>query len=125
MSPLRYRLHRIKEAVFGDNEIIPEVLINHRYKLPSNIRVSWERDGAFIIGTVVANGEEFFAQGKSAKEFVECVNDAIYATFGIPVKYAEALGDYRLMPPKAEFERLNNQAIKKSNLIFGLEQKVA
>lgn len=122
MSPFRYRLHRTKEVLFGDNEIIYEVLIHHKANLPSNgVQVAWERDEEFIVGKVFVDGDTFIAQGKSAKEFVECVKDALYAAFNVPTKYAEALGgDYRLTPPENEFRDLNNKAIKKSRLVFGL-----
>jgi hypothetical protein len=118
MSPFRYRLHRIKEAIFGDDKIIYEVLIHHKQRLPANdVRVAWEREGDFIVGRINTDGHLFVAQGRSATEFIECVNDVLYAVYQVPIKYAESLGgDYRLTPPKAEFENLNNKAIKKSTL---------
>jgi len=121
MSPIKYRLHRIREAIFGDNEIIYEVLINHKANLPNTgVQVAWEREGNFIVGKILVGGETFVAQGRSAEEFVEEVNDTLYAAYSIPLKYAERLGgDYRLIPPRQEFEDLNNEAIKKSNLVFG------
>lgn len=121
MSPIQYRLHRIKEAIFGDNEIVYEVLIHHKTNLPSSdVKVAWERDGDFIVGRILVDDEPIIAQGRSAKEFVECVNDALYAAFKVPVKYAEVLGGYRLTPPKEEFKKLSDKAIKKSSLTFGL-----
>ncbi len=121
MSPIRYRLHRIKEAIFGDNEIIYEVLSHHKANLPTAVQVAWEREGDFIVGKILVGDETFVTQGRSAEEFVEGVNDTLYAAYGIPLKYAERLGgDYRLTPPRQEFEALNNKAIKKSNPAFGL-----
>jgi len=122
MSPLQYRLHRIKEAFFGDNEIIYEVLVHHKANLPSkDVQVAWEREGKYIVGRILVDGETFIAQGSSAKEFVECVNDALYAAFKVPVRYARALGgDYRLTPPEQEFRNLDNKAIKKSKLVLDL-----
>lgn len=121
MSPIKYRLHRIKEAIFGDNEIIYEVLIHHKANLPNiGVQVAWEREGDFIVGKILVGNETFVAQGRSAEEFVGEVNDTLYAAYNIPLKYAEQLGgDYRLTPPKQEFEALNNKAIKKSILAFG------
>lgn len=118
MSPFRYRLHRIKEAIFGDDEIIYEALLNYGNKLPSKgVIVSWERDGDFIVGKILADGQTFIAQGRSAKEFVEEVNDTIYAAYSVPMKYAERLGGgVRLMPPAKELEALNDKAVKKSSL---------
>lgn len=124
MSPIKYRFHRIKEAIFGDNEIIYEVLIHHKAKLPNTgVRVSWEREGDFIVGKILVGDESFVTQGRSAQEFIEGVNDTLYAAYGTPLKYAEQLGgDYRLTPPKQEFEALNNKAIKKSILAFDYVQ---
>jgi hypothetical protein len=122
MSPFRYRLHRIKEAIFGDDTIIYELLVHHKERLPSSeVRVAWEREGDLIVGKVFTDKNVFIAQGRSAKEFVECVNDALYAAYEVPAIYAERLGgDYRLTPPKKEFEALNDKAVKKSDLIFEL-----
>jgi hypothetical protein len=122
MSPLRYRLHRIKEAIFGEGEIIYELLAHYKMRLPTtDVAVSWKRDGAFIVGKVHIDNQTFIAQGRSAKEFVEGVNDALYAAYDVPLKYAERLGgDYRLTPPPKEFEALNNKAITQSSLVFDL-----
>lgn len=123
MSPLRYRWHRIMDAIFGDHEIVYEALIHYKYNLPSTgVQVSWEREGDYIVGQVlVEDGGVVIAQGKSPKEFIGCVNDALYAAFKIPMHYAEALGgDYRLTPPEKEFKDLNDKAIKKSRLVFEL-----
>ena len=122
MSPLQYRLHRIKEAIFGDDEIVFQVLAHHKARLPnSEVRVGWQRDGEFIVGKILDGENVFIAQGRSAKEFVQCVNDALYAAYEVPAKYAERLGgDYRLTPPSKEFEALNDKAIKKSDLVFDL-----
>jgi hypothetical protein len=122
MSPLQYRWHRIMDAIFGDREIIYEALIHYKANLPySGVQVAWERDGEFIVGKILVEEGIFIAQGRSAKEFIECVNDALYAAFGVPIKYAEALGgDYRLTPPENEFKDLNDKAIKKSRLVFDL-----
>jgi len=123
MSPFRYRLHLIKEAIFGDNEIVFEVLVHHKANLPNNdIRVEWKRDGEYIVGEVHAGGELYVAQGRTAKEFIETVNDALYATYSVPLKYAEKLGGaFRIAPSIEEFKRLNDAAIKGSNINFGHE----
>ncbi|MEA3248779.1 MAG: hypothetical protein U9Q03_00280 [Patescibacteria group bacterium] len=120
MSPFQYRLHRIREAIFGDSEIVYEVLILHEANLPNAISVAWERDKNFIVGKIhTEDNNDFVAQGRTAKEFVECVNDALFVAYEIPLKYAEALGgDFRLIPPKEEFAALNDKAIKKSEIAF-------
>ena len=121
MSPIRFRLHRIKEAVFGDGQIIYEVLIHHRNRLPNrDVKVSWERDGEFIVGKVSVGDDVFIAQARSAKEFVEEVNDTLYAAYRVPINYSEKLGgNYRLTPPGREFDALNDKAVQKSSLSLG------
>lgn len=120
MSPLRYRLHKMKEAIFGDGKIVYDVLLHHLRRLPkSEVQVAWQREGDFIVGRVAVGNELFIAQGRSANEFVEGVNDALYAAYDVPAKYAEQLGgDYRLVPPKEEFDALNDKAIMKSHPVF-------
>ena len=87
----------------------------------SGVQVAWERDGEFIVGQIMTDEGTFLAQGKSANEFVECVNYTLYAAFSVPMHYAEALGgDYRLTPPAGEFKDLKDKAVLKSRLIFDL-----
>ncbi len=121
MSPWRYRLHLIKQALSWDNEIVYEVLIHHQANLPNqNVQVSWERDDKYIVGTIKVGDDTFMTQGRTAKEFIEMVNDALYATYNIPPEYAAQLGgNFRLTPPKEEFEKLNNAAINESSIRFG------
>jgi hypothetical protein len=121
MSPFRYRLHRAKKALFGDNEIIYEVLMHHKANLPnSGVKVEWERDGKFIVGTIRVGTDEYMTQGLNAKEFVEMVNDVLYAVYDVPLEYAEQLGgDYRLTPSLEEFARLDNATVMKSTMNFG------
>lgn len=120
LSPIRHRWDLLKESLFGDQEIIWEVLVCYRDKLPSSdVQVSWMRDGEAIVGEITAEGNTFYTQGRTAQEFVEMVNDAIYAVYEIPLKYAKQLGgNYRLMPSEVEFEKLNNAAVKKSTIRF-------
>lgn len=117
LSPLQYRLALLKERVFGDKEIVPEVLICHRNKLPtSSVEVSWKRDGEYIVGAIKIEDEKYPTQARSAKEFVEMVNDVIYAVYEIPHKYIEPLGGaYRITPSQEEFAKLNDAAVKKSS----------
>ncbi len=120
LSPLQYRWSLVKKALFGDHEIIYEVLVHHKNNLPAkNVEVSWQRDGEYIVGTIMTGGETYMTQARSAQEFVEMVNDALYAAYEVPQEYAQQLGGYyRLMPSADEFNRLNNVAIKKSSLNF-------
>ncbi|MFH1047625.1 MAG: hypothetical protein V1738_04950 [Patescibacteria group bacterium] len=121
MSPIRYKLHLAKQALFGDGDIVYEVLSHHKDNLPnSNVEVSWVRDGEYIVGEIKIGNDSLMTQGRTAKEFVEMVNDTIYAAYDIPVKYAEALGGaYRITPSAEEFSRLNDIAVQKSRMDFG------
>lgn len=127
LSPLQYRWNLVKESLFGDPEVIWEVLVCYRDKLPRHgVQVSWTRDGEFIVGEISVDGNTFYTQGRTAQEFVEMVNDAIYAAYEIPMKYAKQLGgNYRLMPSTEEFEKLNNAAIKKSTIHFERSPAIA
>lgn len=128
LSPLQYRLHLLKEKFFGDKEKIYEILVCYRDKLPSaDVQVSWTRDEEFIVGAINIDGEKYFTQARSADEFVEMVNDAIYAIYEVPPKYAELLGAYRLMPQQEAYEKLKNVEIKKSSFDFQVltEKKVS
>lgn len=120
ISPIKHRLNLVKESLFGDPEIIWEVLINYRDQLPnSGLQVSWIRDGEFIVGKIEIDGQELYTQGHTAQEFVEMVNDAIYAVYQVPNRYSKQLGGkYRLIPSKLEFDKLNNSAITKSTINF-------
>ncbi len=120
LSPLKYKLSIIKEAIFGDSEIIFEVLVANAHKLSNPVSVSWKRDGDFIIGFIDVDGERYITQAKSAQEFIEMVNDVLYAVYKIPLNYAKELGGhYRVRPSQKEFDELNNTAIKKSSFNFG------
>ena len=121
MSPFKYRLSLIKRALSLDNDIVYEVLLHHKANLPnSGVSVSWVKDGGYIVGTIHVGQDTFMTQGRTAKEFVEMVNDALYAAFNIPPEYAQALGgDYRLTPPDDEFRKLNDAAVRESSIRFG------
>ena len=119
LSPIKYRLSLLRDILFGDQEIIGEVLVCEQNKLlGKNVQVSWQRDGKYIVGSIFMDGQKFMTQARSAKEFVEMVNDAIYAVYDVAPKYARQLGNYRLIPSQNEFEKLNNTAVKKSAFNF-------
>ncbi len=98
--------------------VIDEVAEFHAQNLPKNVRVSWERDGTMIVGTVFADGNEFMTQAESADEFVEMVNDAIYAVYEVPVAYISVLGKNRVQPTPDERAKLEDAAVKKSSPKF-------
>ncbi|MBN1585686.1 hypothetical protein JW899_04980 [Candidatus Uhrbacteria bacterium] len=113
-------MHLIRKALSWNDKIVYEVLVHHRANLPNkNIHVSWEKDGEFIVGTIRIGKDEFMTQGKSAREFVEMVNDAIYAVYDIPPEYADQLGgNFRLLPNEDDFRKLDDAAVRKSSLDF-------
>ena len=127
LSPIQYRLSLLKETLFGDREVAYEVLVCYQDKLPSaNIQVSWKREGDYIVGTISIDDEVYVTQARSAQEFVEMVNDTIYAAYEVPQKYIRHLGgNYRLMPSKEEFEKLNNLAAQESTFNFEKSKALA
>lgn len=127
LSPFKHRLALIKDALSWNDNLIYEVLLWHRRNLPSQgIEVSWTRDGEYIVGSIQVDGSTFMTQGKTAQEFVEMVNDALYAAYNVPLRYAQQLGGlYRLLPSEQEFARLNDVAVEKSSINFVLTPVVA
>jgi hypothetical protein len=112
----RYRLYLIRKALSWHNKIDFDVLAHHRANLPNaGVRVEWRRDGEYIIGTVKLHDGSIFTQGRTAMEFVEMLNDALYAAHDVPLEYSEALGgDYRLVPSPEDFQRLKDDAVMES-----------
>lgn len=95
------------------------------YRLPNNVRVSWFRDGKFIVGKVVAGEREFMTQGKNVDDFIEMVNDAVYAVENIPKNYIYTLRKIKTYEPSpAEEAKLRNLDVKKSELNFNKQKKV-
>lgn len=126
MSPLRYRLHLVWNALpWNKEEVIPEVAEVHVQNLPKHVEVSWERDGEMIVGTISLDGDAIMTQAESAKEFVEMVNDAIYTACNIPNLYVPVLGGLtRVHPTDEEFTKLDNASVKKSSPYFAQDKKV-
>jgi len=115
-TPFIRKLENLKERFFP-SEIIQEEFIAFSHSLPDGIKVSWKREGKFIIGKITDDDNIYYAQAKSAKDFVEMVNDVIYSVYGIKLQYYKSLGENRYFPNDSEeFERLNNKAIKKSEI---------
>lgn len=81
------------------------------------------RDGNLIVGEVKANDITFKTQGKSAQEFVDMVNDSLFAVYEIPVDYFGLLEGKRFHPSPEGFKKLNDMAVKNSALNF--ERKIA
>lgn len=110
-----YKLWMLKNKLYFD--FSEEAFECYREKLPENIQVVWERSGSFIVGRIYAEGEQFMTQAKSADEFIEMVNDTLYAAYEIPVAYIPYLGGLnRFKPPVEAYEKLNDAAVHKSNI---------
>lgn len=122
-SPIKHRLKvigtEIASRVFP-NRIIYEALVCHNSRLPKVVKVSWEREkDGFIVGKIVADDYELVAQGKNAKDFIETVNDAIFAACEIPSEYMVRLGGYnRFYPKPDQLEKLKDKSIEKHS--FGI-----
>lgn len=113
-------LKNLKNRIFP-SEIIKEVAISYNHKLPTNVQVSWFRDGNFIIGNINVDGSTVMTQAESADEFVDMVNETIYAVYGIPLEYAQHGGMKKFFPRPAEFQKLDNVAIKSSKMDLTVE----
>lgn len=123
LSPFNHKLNVVYSKIMAKifpSRIVYEVLVCHKNKLPEKVMVSWQREkNGFIIGKVTADDYNFVAQGKNAKEFIEGVNDAIFAICEIPVEYMEELGGYKhFFPTEEELERLKDKSI--SSYSFGI-----
>lgn len=100
-------------------EIIPEVLVAYYQKLPSNIQVSWWRDGEYIVGNVVAGDISFPTQGTNVGDFIRMINEGLLISLNIPSEYIEVILSNGLFSPSLEeLAKLSDDEVKKSN--FGL-----
>ncbi len=116
-------LRLLKEKVINTvrakrGNTIPEAFWAYYNKLPKRIGVTWWRDGELIVGEVLAEGVAFKTQGKSAKEFVDMVNDSLFAVYEIPIDYFALLEGNKFHPSPEGFQKLNDMAIKKSDVNF-------
>ena len=124
LSPLKHRLTVIKikfnSFLFPQKNFFQEAFDCYLNKLPVNIKVEWERDenDGFIVGHINADNNTFIAQGKNAKEFIEMVNDAIYAVYDIPPQYISQLGYKKYYPNPEQLEKLKDKSIKFASFGF-------
>ena len=118
---LREKIANNLRARRGDG--VPEAFWAYFNKLPNRIEVTWVRDGDLIVGEVKADDITFKTQGKSAQEFVDMVNDSLFAVYEIPIDYFALLEGKRFHPSPEGFKKLNDMAINKSALNF--ERQIA
>ncbi|OGH64626.1 MAG: hypothetical protein A2821_04190 [Candidatus Magasanikbacteria bacterium RIFCSPHIGHO2_01_FULL_41_23] len=102
-----------------------EAFIAYFNKLPKEIQVEWTRDGKFIVGKIMADGNEFMTQGESAEEFVDMVNDALFSVYNIPISYFSLLESRKFKPTQKQFEQLGNVVYKKSQMSWQNELATA
>ena len=109
------KLEIVKKKAFDST--YKEAAFAYFHKLPNKIEVQWEKEGGFIVGRIKIEGEDIFmTQAKSAKEFVEMVNDAIFSVYKIPVQYFKLLEEKKFKPNSHDFQLLNDKAVRKSVL---------
>lgn len=124
LSPLQHRINvilaNLRVKLFPSNNLIKEVHVCCNQKLPKDVKVIWKRENdGFIVGHVNVDGYEFTTQGKNAKDFINMVNDAIYAIYEIPPQYIPYLGGYqRYFPKPDQLELLKDKSITNSTLGF-------
>lgn len=100
-------------------ELSQEAAFAYFHKLPNQVNVIWFREGEYIVGEIQAGSNTFLTQALSAEEFVEMVNETLYAAYEVPKEYFDVLQrQKKFSPPLAELQRLNDSAIRKSELSF-------
>jgi len=119
-------IQNIKNLIFRPS-LSREAALAYYNRLPDRIRVEWFRDGKFIIGRIkIENEEGFMTQAISAQEFVDMVNDGLFAYYDIPNEYLGVLKKCKqFVPPANEFAKLNDAAIEKSEIGFQKERCLA
>jgi len=91
---------------FFKKDYSQEAFEAYSLKLPNIIQVRWFRDGKFIIGEIEADGYKFMTQGRNAKEFIEMVNDALFAVYEIPEDYIDLLSKTHKFEPNEQAKSL-------------------
>lgn len=131
LSPLKHRFKVLRAKVIAriapQKNLFRESFDCYNQKLPKNVNVNWKReDDGYIVGNVNADGYEFMTQGKNAKDFIEMVNDAIYATYEIPPQYILLLGGYkRYFPKPHQLEELQDESITNASFRFNFNAEFA
>ncbi len=111
-------LSKIYNLLFKEN-IIPEVLIANKGKLPDNISVSItpSQDGGYIVN--ISDLKGCITQAENGKEIFEMVNDALYTYFEVPKDYQPFMPAF--FPPENERKQFNIEVPKQylnKNLVF-------
>jgi hypothetical protein len=96
------------------------------HRLPNEVKVSWFRDGKFIVGEVeVDDKHKFMTQGLNADDFVEMVNDSVITYFDIPKNYINLIKSAKTYKPSTfEQKQLADLSIKNSSFAFKKNEDV-
>lgn len=116
--PFRTTLEKFLRKIGVIEPLYPEALVAYYHRLPNTITVNWFRDGQYIIGRINAEGYEFATQALSPEEFVEMVNDAVFAVYEIPGAYFEFLKEKQFKPSTEALANLQNTSIPSSSMSF-------
>ncbi|MEK7083920.1 MAG: hypothetical protein AAB932_01675 [Patescibacteria group bacterium] len=115
-------LNFVKQFI-GLGEITPEALEAYVQRLPEEIVIDWFRDGEFIVGRITAGDASFLTQARSADEFIEMVNDALFTVYEIPREYASLLMRHKRFEPNQEqFARLADASVPSARIGFSRPQ---
>ncbi|MBI2637098.1 MAG: hypothetical protein HYW81_02810, partial [Parcubacteria group bacterium] len=89
------------------------------HRLPEEISVDWFRDGGFLVGRITAGDASFMTQARSADEFIEMVNDALFTVYEIPRAYADVLMRHkRFEPSSGQLARLEDASVPGARIGF-------
>jgi len=118
LSPLKHVFFMLWQTLRSKRDLTPEALAFYTERIAQKkVNVSWERDGKFIIGSINVDGEMYMTQATTAQEFVDMVNDVLYAIYNIPTEYIPIM-KMKVLPKPEEFQKLNDISIKKSFIQF-------
>lgn len=80
-------LSKLYDNLFHRKDIVPEVLIAYKYRIPDNIDVfiKQSKDGGYVVD--VKNLKGCITQAENGGEIFEMVNDALYTYLEIPAHY--------------------------------------
>ncbi|MFA6042059.1 MAG: hypothetical protein WCV85_01990 [Patescibacteria group bacterium] len=104
-------------SLFKPKKLDQEAFEAYWHRLPNNLAIQWFRDGKYIVGNIQAEGEVFMTQGRTADEFIDMVNETVYAVYNIPKEYFSLLKlSKEFKPVPEEYAKLHNASIHESSL---------
>lgn len=90
--------------LFTKKEIVPEVLLTHRWRFPDKLEVAIKKssDGGYV--AFVKNLEGCMSQAETGEELFEMVNDAVYTYLKVPEEYKAYMPSF--FPPEEARKQL-------------------